>query len=84
VYLEQLVVDALREDGRVGELGLHVSIEDEHHVVVSGSVSTESRRDAVPDVVREVLAVHGAPGADVRNETDVPPRHGCGGEEQVS
>jgi len=84
VYLEQLVLDALREDGRVAELGLRVAIEDEHHVVVRGSVSTQARCDAIVEVVREVLVQHGAGDAIVRNETEVPPRDHGGGEERVT
>ena len=62
--------DTLATDGRVGELGLEVLVDDDV-VVVRGSVSTAARRDAVVTVVTEVLRAHGY-DTEVRDGTRIP------------
>jgi len=62
--------DTLATDGRVGELGLDVTCEDEV-VVVRGAVSAAARHEAVAGLVREVLDQYGC-GLEVRDETELP------------
>lgn len=57
--------EALGQDPRVGELGLHVSVAGDE-LFVRGTVPTQERRDAVGVVCREVL-----PGVTVHNEVAV-------------
>lgn len=66
-YVLVHVAKALTSDRRVGELGLVVTVEHDA-IVISGSVSTESRREAVTAVTREALDALGDDRA-VRNET---------------
>lgn len=73
-YTSQHVSEALARDPRVGELGLEVELDgDEVHV--SGNVTTEQRRAAVPDVVHDAL-----PDAKLRNDVSVLD---CGEEPEV-
>ena len=64
-YIAQKVQDALAADERLGELGLQVSL-SENHLLVSGVVATEERRRAVGEVV-----AHTVPGVEVRNGVEV-------------
>jgi osmotically-inducible protein OsmY len=64
-YLVGHIEDALIRDPRVNEQGLHVSIAGDR-VFVTGTVSTKQRREAVVDVVRELL-----PECQLRNEVTV-------------
>ena len=64
-YVCARVEHALAVDERTAELGLTVT-ETDGELVVSGSVATPDRRDAVTLVASE--AAHGQP---VRNEVDV-------------
>ena len=64
-YLIQRVREALAHDPRVGELELRVKVVGPK-VFVTGSVPTDERRQAVADIVHEVL-----PDAEVHNETTV-------------
>jgi len=64
------VRDVLATDGRVGELGLDVSYEDDV-VVVRGAVSTPARKDALVALVREVLEQYEC-ALGVRDETEIP------------
>jgi hypothetical protein len=64
------VRDTLASDGRVGELGLDVDVEDDV-VVVRGAITTISRRDGVVPVVLEVLDAYGS-ALTVRNDTTIP------------
>lgn len=66
-YTAQHIKDALIKDRRVGEMTLDVTLAG-GRVFVAGQVPTPQRRDAVPDVVREV-----APDLDVVNEVTVVP-----------
>ena len=66
-YLLAHLGDDLANDPRVNELGLHVACRGER-LFVTGAVSTEERRQAVTEVLREL-----APGYEVHNETAVPP-----------
>ncbi len=52
-YLAARIQEALAQDSRVGELGIHVEV-DGHEVRVSGVVSTPERRDAIREVVHEI------------------------------
>ena len=64
-YTAEHLREALAEDPRVSELGLDVSIR-RGEIHVTGTVSTEERREGVDHVAEDV-----APGATVRNETTV-------------
>jgi hypothetical protein len=64
------VRDALAIDGRVGELGLDVTCEDDA-VVVRGAISTAARKEALVPVARAVLAEYECV-LDVRDETEIP------------
>ena len=64
-YLVQRIREALAHDERVSELELQVKVVGSR-VFLSGTVPTQERRDAVEEVVREVV-----PECDVRNETTV-------------
>jgi hypothetical protein len=64
------VRDTLATDGRVGELGLEVTCEEEV-LVVRGAISTEARQSAVCELVIEVLRQYDLE-LDVRDETRVP------------
>jgi osmotically-inducible protein OsmY len=59
--LEARLHDALTTDARVGEPELSVKVK-RSRVVVEGTVHTEERRNAVTEVVREVV-----PGLEVDN-----------------
>jgi hypothetical protein len=64
------VRDALATDGRVGELGLEVTREEDV-IVVRGAVSNGARKDALTSLVREVLD-HYECALSVRDETEIP------------
>ena len=64
-YLIEHVRDALAHDPRVGELDLSVEI-DEETVVLTGTVASPDRQEAVGEVARDLLPDH-----QVRNETAV-------------
>jgi len=66
-HLVARVLEALAEDPRVGEVELDVRLLDET-IVVSGTVSTPARRDAISAVLTELF-----PGQRVDNRTGVPP-----------
>lgn len=66
-YLVEHVREALADDPRVNELGLHVAVRG-GTVFVSGVVSTAERHEAVTAVVSER-----APGWTVHNGTTVAP-----------
>ena len=69
-YTEAHVAEALATDPRVSMLGIEVSIR-EHEVFLSGDVATPERKEAVAEVVAELL-----PGYVVHNDTsarDFPP-----------
>jgi osmotically-inducible protein OsmY len=69
-YLEAHVAEALATDGRVSTLGIEVSIRG-NEVFLSGEVGTVERKQAVSEVVAELL-----PGHAVHNDTsanDFPP-----------
>jgi osmotically-inducible protein OsmY len=56
-YLVQRVRDALAGDPRVGELHVDVSIRG-GRVFLTGSVPSAERRDAIADLVSDVLPDH--------------------------
>lgn len=62
-YLEAHVAEALATDGRVSALGIEVSIRG-RDVFLSGEVGSSERKEAVGDVVAELL-----PGYAVHNDT---------------
>ena len=64
------VRDALATDGRVGELGLDVTHEEDY-IVVRGAISNAARKNALVPVTREVLEHYGC-ALDVRDETEIP------------
>jgi osmotically-inducible protein OsmY len=53
-YLIQHVREALAADERVAELGIDLEVHDED-VYVKGDVATPERRDAIEQVVRELV-----------------------------
>ena len=65
-YLLQHVRDAIANDPRVNELDVHLSSAG-GKVFLAGHVSTKERRDALGEVVRELL-----PGYIVVNQVSVP------------
>jgi osmotically-inducible protein OsmY len=65
-YTEAHVAEALATDPRVSTLGIEVSIRSKD-VFLSGDVGTQERKDAVAEVVRELL-----PGYTVHNDTSAP------------
>lgn len=78
-YLERRAHEALAHDPRVQELDLRVKVVNGlEHVLVSGCVATPERRDAVTDVLAELL-----PGTTVVNEVDVMPLGNRPDEEEV-
>ncbi len=69
-YTEAHVAEALATDPRVSALGIEVSIRA-REVFLSGDVGTAERKDAVAEVVGELL-----PGYRIHNDTstrDFPP-----------
>jgi osmotically-inducible protein OsmY len=62
-YTEAHVAEALATDSRVATLGIEVSVRG-HDVFLSGDVGTPERKDAVAEVVAELL-----PGYTVHNDT---------------
>lgn len=64
-YTAAHVQEALAQDGRVGELGIGVDVSD-NMVTLQGIVPTQERRDAIEQVVEELL-----PGYVVRNRINV-------------
>ena len=64
-YVVGHVGDALARDPRVNEQGLHVAVAA-GRVFVTGTVSTQQRRNAIADVVGELLPEH-----ELRNEVAV-------------
>ena len=64
-YLVQRIREALAHDERVSELELQVKVVGSR-VILGGTVTTDERRGAVEEVVREVV-----PGCEVRNEITV-------------
>ncbi|HYO61099.1 MAG TPA: BON domain-containing protein [Actinomycetota bacterium] len=65
-YTEAHVAEALATDPRVSTLGIEVSIRD-REVFLSGDVGTGERKEAVSEVVAELL-----PGYRVHNDTSAP------------
>lgn len=65
-YTEAHVAEALATDPRVSTLGIEVSIRD-HEVFLSGDVGTAEAKEAVAEVVAELL-----PGYKVHNDTSAP------------
>lgn len=73
-YLVEHIRTTLARDPRVHELGIQVHVAA-GKVVLTGTVATPERRDAVGEVAREV-----APGAEVHNAVEVT---SCGEAEDV-
>ena len=65
VYTVEHIRDALARDDRVSELGVHVTMTTQG-VFLTGDVGTPERRDAITEVVRELL-----PGTAIHNQTTV-------------
>jgi osmotically-inducible protein OsmY len=61
------VREALAEDPRLGEVEVAVRA-DGDRIVITGTVATPARREAISRVVADLL-----PGATVDNRTSVPP-----------
>jgi osmotically-inducible protein OsmY len=64
-YTVEHIRDALARDDRVNELGVQVTMTSAG-VFLSGDVATAERRDAITEVVRELL-----PDVEVHNQTSV-------------
>lgn len=77
-YVLERVREALARDPRVGELELVVTVEG-RTVVVEGTVPTQERRDAIPEVV---LAA--APDHEVENRATVIPLRPADAPEDVA
>lgn len=77
-YREESLRQALATDPRVMESELEVSIAGSR-VVISGTVPTEGRREAVTDVAREWF-----PDLEIDNRTVVPTLPAAAGEERVT
>ena len=69
-YLVQRVRDVLAGDPRVGELHIDVTIRGDR-VFLTGVVPSAERRDAIADLVRQVLPEH-----EVHNHVTVEPISG--------
>jgi len=69
-YLVQRARDALAEDPRVGELHIDVTIRGDR-VFLTGAVPSAQRREAIADLVRQVLPDH-----QVHNHVTVEPISG--------
>ena len=65
VYTIEHIRDALAQDDRVNELGVHVTMTPSG-VFLTGDVATPERRDAITEVVRELL-----PDVEIHNQTTV-------------
>jgi hypothetical protein len=77
-YREESLRQALATDPRVMESELEVSIAGSR-VVISGTVPTEGRREAVTEVARERF-----PDLEIDNRTVVPTLLAAEGEERVT
>lgn len=77
-YTAAHVQEALAQDGRVGELGIAVEISD-RMVTLQGVVPTEERRDAIEQVVRELLPDH-----EIRNRVVVEEMRDAGDPEVIA
>ena len=64
-YLVERVREALAHDPRVTALDIRVTIKD-GKIFLAGCVTTPERREAITDVVRDLL-----PGYEVHNHTTV-------------
>jgi osmotically-inducible protein OsmY len=64
-YVTERIREALAQDSRVNELELEVTMAG-GKVFVSGTLPSQERKDAVTDVVREVV-----PDVEVHNQTSV-------------
>jgi osmotically-inducible protein OsmY len=56
-YLPERVRDALANDPRVGELGVHVVIRD-GMLILSGTVGSSARQVAAADIARDLAPGH--------------------------
>ena len=65
VYTIEHIRDALAQDERVNELGVHVTM-TATGVFLTGDVATPERRDAITEVVRELV-----PDLEIHNHTAV-------------
>ena len=64
-YTLEHIRDALAQDERVSDLGVHVTM-TAGGIFLTGDVATPERRDAIGEVVRELL-----PDAEIHNQTTV-------------
>jgi len=64
-YVEAHIQDALAQDERVGELGVEVTLTPAG-VFLTGEVASPERREAITEVVVEML-----PDREVHNQTEV-------------
>lgn len=65
VYTVEHIRDALAQDDRVNELGVQVTM-TAGGVFLTGDVATPERRDAITEVVRELV-----PDVEIHNQTTV-------------
>jgi len=77
-YVIERVHRALAEDPRVGELNVDVTLAG-GRVFLMGDVPTQERKDAISDLVGELLPDH-----EVCNETTVPTLAPAGEPEDIS
>jgi osmotically-inducible protein OsmY len=77
-YLVAHASEALITDSRVAELGLHVSVSG-LDVFVTGDVSTEDQRQAVSEVLQQVLPDH-----TIHNQVATPDLQEVGEPEELT
>jgi hypothetical protein len=82
-YLVAHIQDALGRDPRARELGVDVRIAGAQ-VVLTGTVATAAQRDAIGDVVCELVDCEAPDGHQVVNDLDVVTHDEGGPVEQVS
>ena len=64
-YLTEHIREALARDDRVNDLGVHVTM-TRGGIFLTGEVMTQERRNAITEVVRELV-----PDLEVHNQTTV-------------
>lgn len=82
-YLVQHIQEALASDPRARELGVEARVVG-GNVVLTGTVATPDQRDAIADVVREVVERELGPAHQVVNELAVMSRGEDGPVEELA
>jgi hypothetical protein len=82
-YLIRHIQDALGADSRARELGVDVRVAGDR-VVLTGTVATPAQRDAIGEVVCELVDCEAPEGHQVVNELDVVERGEGGPVEELA